>query len=203
MYSCQSLLVPVYAYAASRSYAALACRWPSFSSLCSLVSPVYCRMTKSHLTATLFKVGAQFLDTFQVRRCWIKINSAVNLREKPSVEFVQCVLWVILLMKTIESICSAVCPTVTLPSCLTNNTLTTFSLSSDCYDDWHRPSPAVRHQSYDASSLFRRCRLLCSVSMCLLLSACCWPLATSFWWYSRFYTMLQSHFSLLYLLVFP
>jgi len=47
----------------------------------------------------------------------------------------------------------------TAERCLTNDTLTTFSSSSDCYDDWRRPSPTVR-QSYDASSPFRRCRLL-------------------------------------------
>jgi len=33
----------------------------------------------------------------------------------------------------------------------------------------------------------------------LLLSACCLSLATSFWWHSRFYTMLQTPFCLLYL----
>jgi len=48
-----------------------------------------------------------------------------------------------------KSICRAV-----------RHTLTTFSLSSDCYDDRSRPSPTVRRPSYDASSRFRRCRLL-------------------------------------------
>jgi len=41
-----------------------------------------------------------------------------------------------------------------------NDTLTTFSSSSKCYDNWRRPSPTVRRPSYNASSPFRRCRLL-------------------------------------------
>jgi len=48
--------------------------------------------------------------------------------------------------------------------CLANDTLTTFSSSSDCYDDWRRPSPTVRSPSYDASSPLRQCRLLRSCS---------------------------------------
>jgi len=64
---------------------------------------------------TLCSNWGRFLDTFQVRRCWIKIDSAVNLGETPSSKFVQCVLWVIRLTKTVESICCAVRHTVTLP----------------------------------------------------------------------------------------
>jgi len=48
-------------------------------------------MTISHVTAAEFKLRARFLDTFQVRRCWIKIDSAVNLGKTLSSEFVQCV----------------------------------------------------------------------------------------------------------------
>jgi len=54
--------------------------------------------------------------------------------------------------------CSPHCNTA--ESCLANDTLTTFSSSSDCYDDWRRPSLTVRRPSYDASSPSRRCRLL-------------------------------------------
>jgi len=72
-------------------------------------------MTKSHVTVAVFKLGARFLDSFRVRRCCIKIDSAVSLGETPSSEFVQCVLCVIRLMKTVESICCAVRHTVTLP----------------------------------------------------------------------------------------
>jgi len=40
------------------------------------------------VTAAVFKLGARFLDTFlQVRRYWIKIDSAVNLGETPSSGF--------------------------------------------------------------------------------------------------------------------
>jgi len=70
--------------------------------------------------------------------------------------------------------CSPHCDTA--ESCLTNDTLTTFSLSSDFYDDWRQPSPTVRRPSYHASSPFRWCRLLSSCSntsaaQCLLLAA--------------------------------
>jgi len=91
----------------------------------------------------------------------------------------------------------------TAESCLTNDTLTTFSSSSDCYDDWRRPSPTVRRPSYDASSPFRRYRLLrschnASAAQHLLLAASYIFLAT----FSDFYTMLHTSFSLLYFLVF-
>jgi len=75
---------------------------------------VCCRVTAS-CDAAVFELMVRFLDTSQFRRCWIKIDSAVNLGETPSLEFVQCVLWVIRLMKTVESICRAVRHTVTLP----------------------------------------------------------------------------------------
>jgi len=102
MYLYQSLFVPVYAYAARRrSCAALAGCRPSFWPVC--------------WRDCVFKLRARFLNTLQVGRCWIKIKSAVNLGEKLSSEFVQCVLWVIRLTKTVESICCAVCHTVTLP----------------------------------------------------------------------------------------
>jgi len=120
MYSYQSLFVP----AARRSCAALVCRRPAdpvHNQVCvDLVSPVCYRMTISHVIVAVFILGARFLDTFQVRRCWIKIDSAVNLGEKPSSEFVHCVLWVIRLMKTVESICCAVRHTVALPRLLSD-----------------------------------------------------------------------------------
>jgi len=117
-------------------------------------------MTKSHVTAAVFKRRAWFLNTVQVRHCWIKIDSAVNLGEKPSSVFMQCVLWVIRLTKIVSW--SAVLFTTLwhAESCMTNNTLTTFSSSSRYYDDWCRPSTTIRRSSNDASSPFRRCRLL-------------------------------------------
>jgi len=86
-----------------------------FSGRVDLFSPVCYRMTRSNVTAAVFKLRARFLDTFQVRRCWIKVDSAVSLGKTPSSESVQYVLWVIRLTKTVESICCAVCHTVTLP----------------------------------------------------------------------------------------
>jgi len=81
-------------------------------------------LTCFHLFATVWgeirdrrcvQTGGSISDFFQVRRCWIKIDSVVNLGETPSSEFVQCVLWVIWLTKTVESICCAIHHTVTLP----------------------------------------------------------------------------------------
>jgi len=112
-------------------------------------------MTRSHLTAAVLKLGARFLDTFQVRRCWTKIDSAVNLGEMPSSEFVQSVLWVIRLLKTVELSCCAVA------------TLWHWREMSDerCahhiqFEFWL----LWRCPSYDASRPFWRCRLLCSCS---------------------------------------
>jgi len=49
----------------------------------------------------------------------------------------------------------------TAESCLlTNDMLTTFSSSSDCYDDWRRPSLTICRPFYDASSPFHQCCLL-------------------------------------------
>jgi len=104
----------------------------------------------------VFKLRAWFLVTFQVRRCRIKIDSAVNLGKKAELGVravcavgdttdVDC--WVDLLC------CSLHCDTA--ESCLTNDTLTTFSSSSGCYDDWRRPSPTVRRLSYDATPAVR------------------------------------------------
>jgi len=155
-------------------------------------------------TAAVFKLGARFLDTFQARRGWIKIDSAVTLGETPSSEFVQYVLrgdttdedrWVDLLC------CSPHCDTA--ESCLTNDTLTSFSSSSDCYDDWRRPSPTACCPSYDASSPFHQSRLLrscsdASAAQRLLLAASYIVLVTFLVLYCY-----RLSFSLLYFLVFP
>jgi len=65
--------------------------------------------------------------------------------------------------------CSPHCNTA--ESCLTNDTLTTFSSSSDCYDDWRQPSPTV----------LRRQQSVLSVSSTTQLSqrVCCSALAAS------------------------
>jgi len=61
--------------------------------------------------------------------------------------------------------CSPHCDTA--ESCLTNDALTTFSLGSDCYDDWCRPSPTVlrRQQSVPSVSSTTPCTNV--------LTACC------------------------------
>jgi len=84
---------------------------------------------------------------------------------------------------------------VTAESCLTNDTLPTFSSSSDCYDDWRRPSLTVRHRSYDASSPFLRCHLLrschnVSAAQRLLQATSCIFLMT----FSVFYYVTDSFF---------
>jgi len=61
IYSYQSLFVPVYEQAA--------CAAAQFSGSVGLFSPVCYRMMRSHVTAAVFKLGARFLDTFQVRHC--------------------------------------------------------------------------------------------------------------------------------------
>jgi len=151
-------------------------------------------MTRSHVTAAVFKLGAGFFDTFQVRRStllWI-------LGETPSSEFVQCVLWVIRLTKTVESICCAVCHTVTLPRAVWRTIWSPhavrvlIAMTTDA--GRHRPSdsrpttPAIRSVGAVYYAV---------VTTRLLLSACCYPLATSFWWQSRFYTILQTLLPLL------
>jgi len=95
--------------------------------------------------------------------------------------------------------CSPNCDTA--KSCLMNDTLTTFSSSSDCYDDWRRPSPTVRRPSNDAISPFCRCHLCScynvSAAQRLLLAASYMFLVT----FSVLYYV--TDFFLLYLLVFP
>jgi len=48
----------------------------------------------------------------------------------------------------------------TAVSCLTNDTQTTSSSSTDCYDDWRQASPTICRSFYDASSPFRDSHLL-------------------------------------------
>jgi len=116
---------------------------------------------------------------FQVRHCWIKIDSSVNLGETPSSEFMQCVLWVIRLTKTVESICFAVRHTVTLPRAVWRTIRSPHSvrvlivMMTDA--GRHRPS-AVGVVYYAV------------VTTRLLLSTRCQPIAKSVWWHSRFYT---------------
>jgi len=148
--------------------------------------------------------GARFLDTFKVRRCWIKIDSSVNLGATPSLEFLQCVLWVIRLTKTVESICCAVRHAVTVLRAVWRTIRSPHSvrvLSATTTDAGrHRPSaarpptPAVRSVGVVYYAV---------VTTRLLLSACCYPLVTSFWWHSCFYIMLQTPFFILCLLIFP
>jgi len=149
------------------SCTALACCWPSF-----LAVPAV--LTWFHLFATVWLVtwpplcsnwGHNFSTLFKSdvvdkdRHCcesWrepeLGVSSVCAVGDTTDED-----RWVDLLC------CLPHCDTA--ESCLMNDTLTTFSSSSDCYDDWRRPSPT--------SSLFSRCHLLHSVPTCLLLIACC------------------------------
>jgi len=177
MYWYQSLIEPVYAQAACRSCAAVAC--------CAATNPVFrpcwrfftCLLPydeKSH-DCHCVQAGGAIFRHFQVRCCWIKIDSAVNLGEMPSSKFMQCVLWVIRLMKTVESICCAVCHTVTLPR-----------LSDEWYahytrfEFWllRRLTPAITNSP---PPVLRRQQFVPSVSFTTHLSqhVCCSALAAS------------------------
>jgi len=114
MYSCQ-LAYCLY-LCAHALHATAARHWPAADPVSDLVSPFCCRVTVGDVTAAVFKLRARFLNISHVRRCWIKIDSAVNLGQKSSSEFRQCVLWVIRLTKTVSrSAVRAVRHTVTLP----------------------------------------------------------------------------------------
>jgi len=122
------------------------------------------------------QTGRDFSTLFKVRRCWIKTTVLwiLEKRRARSSCSVCCESWrnaelgvraVCAVGDTTDEdrwvdllCCSPHCDIA--ESCLTNDTLTTFSSSSDCYDDWRRTSPTVRRLSYDVSSQFRRCRLL-------------------------------------------
>jgi len=120
-------------------------------------------MTKCHVTTAVFKISRHFSSQTLLnkdRQCYeswkdAELGARAVCAEGDRTD------------EDRESICCAVLHSPhcdTAESCLTNDTLTTFSSSSDCYDDWRRPSPTVRRPSYDASSPFRRCRLLRSCS---------------------------------------
>jgi len=140
-------------------------------------------LTCFHLFATVWRevtwapcvqTGGVISGHFQVRRCWIKIDSAVSLVETPSSEFVQCVLWVVRLTKTVESICCAVRHTVTLPRAVRRTIRSPHSvrvlIATTTDAGRHRPSaarpttPAVRSVGVVYYAV---------VPTRLLLSACC------------------------------
>jgi len=53
--------------------------------LADLVSDlVFCRVTVGHVTAAVFEQCARVLIHFSARRCWLKIDIAVNFGEKSS-----------------------------------------------------------------------------------------------------------------------
>jgi len=96
-----------------RCHSLLRCRRLSFPT-CWLVFTCLLLYDEKSRDRSCVQTGGAISRHFRVRRCWIKIDSAVNLGVTPSSEFVQCVLWVIRPTKTVESICCAVCHTVTL-----------------------------------------------------------------------------------------
>jgi len=58
-------------------------RWPSFPAVLTCFH-VFATVWREVVTTAVVKLGAWFLDTFQVRRCWKKIDSAVNLVKTPA-----------------------------------------------------------------------------------------------------------------------
>jgi len=158
--------VPVYA---RRSSIAVPC-CTQFSGLVDLFSPVCCHVTRSYVTAAVFKLGRDF-STLSSQTSLNKDRQCCESWKKAELRVrAVCAVgdmtdedrWVDL------PCCSPHCDTA--ESCLTNATLTTFSSSSDCYDDWCRPSaacpmmPAVRSIGVVYYTV---------VTMHLLLSACC------------------------------
>jgi len=140
--------------------------WPGFTGLlpyATVTWPLLCSNS-----------GA-ILRHFQVRFCWIKIDSAVNLGETPSSEFVQCVLWVIRLTKTVESIYCAVRHSVTLPRAVWRTIRWPHSvqvlIATTTDAGRHRPSaarptmPAVRFVGVAYYAVFTT-RLLPALAVC-------------------------------------
>jgi len=105
----------------------------------------------------------------------------VNLGETPSSEFVQCVLWVIRLN------CRAVRHTVTLLRAVWQTMRSPHSVRVLIATT----TDTGRHRPFAARPMMPA---VCSVGVVyyavvttrLLLSACCLPLATPFWWHSQF-----------------
>jgi len=141
MYSYQSLFVvlPVYAQTARLSYVTVAC--------CVAADPIFwlcwltclLRMTRSNVTAAVFKLGARFLDTFRQMLLNKDGQCCESWRDAELVVRAVCAVsnttdedrWV-------NPLCCS--PYWHCRELLTNDTLTTFSSSFDCYD-WRRPSP--------------------------------------------------------------
>jgi len=118
---------------------------PSFPAVLTwfhLFATVWLEVTRPMLCSN----SAAILRHFEVTLCWINTHSAVNLGETPSSEFVQYVLWLIQLTKTVESIYCAIRHTVTLPRVVWRMICWPYTLISsfDCYDVWRQPSPTVR-----------------------------------------------------------
>jgi len=146
----------------------------SVSGSADLVLPVCYRMTRSHVTATVFKLGRNFSTLLQSDIVELRSTVLWILRKMLSLEFMQCVLWVIRLTKTVESICCAVRHTVALPRAVWQTICSPHSvrvlIATTTVAGCHRPSaactmtPAVRSISVVYHAV---------VTTCLLLSACC------------------------------
>jgi len=157
--------------------------------------PVCYRMTRSHMTATVFKLGARLLDTSQSHMLLNKDQQCCeSWRDIKLRVCARCAVGD-RLTKTIESICCAVRHTVTLLRAvwwtihLPHSVRVLIATMTDAGHHW----PSAAHPTTPT---------ICSVSvvnyavvtMHLLFSTCCSLLATSFWWHSWFYTMLQTPF---------
>jgi len=179
MYSCRSVCTSVCIGCVPqlRCHSLPRCRRSSFPAALTCLRPYDEKSHEHHCVQTGDAISQHFL----FRCCWTKIDSAVNLRETPSSEFVQCVLLVILLANTVESICCAVRHTVTLLRavwrmiCSPHSVWVLIAMTTDAC----RHQLSATHPTKPAAH-FLGVVYYAVVTVCLLLSACCLPLATFF-----------------------
>jgi len=115
--------------------------------------------------------GAVLLHV-HVRRCWVKIYSAVSFGEMPSSEIVRCMLWWSFGLSRWDwepateccdwrSSCPVPLSCFTFFSChldsavgcLMNSMLITSNSSTNWYDDWYQTSLTIRCPTFDARAV--------------------------------------------------
>jgi len=147
--SYQLLIVPVCCAVAAEPHSPpRRCRADPVYRPCWPVSPVYHCMSRSHVTAAVFQTRARFYDTLEwsfgdSRWEWEWVTEWYDWRSPGTSPMSRLTVF---------------SPhRDTAVSCLTNNTLTTSSSSTDCYDDWRGRTLRSFHDA--------------SAALCLLLAA--------------------------------
>jgi len=158
---------------------------PSQPSFLDLPTHLFCLLAadKKSRDCCCVSNSSAILPPFHVRLCWVKIDSAESWRDTELEDHTMCFVrdrletcsesgseWqsdatgeVLVLVRRVILLCFWLhCDTVV--SCLTNDMLTTSSSTTDCYDDWRQASPTICCPSYDTSSPFHHCHLLCAAS---------------------------------------